>query len=141
MKRGILALSVGVVVSAALGGIATHAHHAISGVYDSSRPATIHGVVTQFRFVNPHPFVMMTVQSAAGAAQSWTLEMDNRSELADIGVTNDTLKPGDRIVVTGSLGRSQTQSLYIRKLERPADGFTYEQVGTRPRITPGRRGG
>ncbi len=60
--------------------------------------------------------------------------MDNRSELAEIGMTSQTLKPGDRIVVTGNPARTKSQSLYIRKLDRPADGFRYEQVGSSPRI-------
>jgi hypothetical protein len=60
--------------------------------------------------------------------------MDNRYELSDVGMTADTLKPGDRVVVSGSPARSQAQSLYIRQLDRPADGFRYEQVGSSPRI-------
>ena len=60
--------------------------------------------------------------------------MDNRFELAGIGMTGDTLKPGDRVVVTGSLGRTEPRTLYIRRLDRPADGFRYEQVGSRPRV-------
>jgi hypothetical protein len=68
-------------------------------------------------------------------SRQWKLEMDNRFELIDIGMTNQTLKPGDKVVVTGSLIRPpQSQGLYIRKLERPADGFQYEQIGTSPRI-------
>jgi hypothetical protein len=74
-----------------------------------------------------------------GRAQSWRFEMDNRSELAVIGVTAQTLNPGDRVVITGSPARSELHRLYISKLERPADGFAYEQVGSRPRIrTPSR---
>ena len=60
--------------------------------------------------------------------------MDNRFELAGIGVTAETLRPGDRIVVTGSVGREQATSLYVRRLDRPADGFRYEQVGSSPRV-------
>jgi hypothetical protein len=60
--------------------------------------------------------------------------MDNRSELAAVGVTAETLKPGDRVVVTGSLARTQAHRLYIYRLDRPADGFRYEQVGSSPRI-------
>jgi hypothetical protein len=65
--------------------------------------------------------------------------MDNRFELADIGMTSETLRPGDRVVVTGSPGRLDARALYIRQLDRPADGFRYEQVGSRPRVnTAGR---
>lgn len=131
MKRELAVVSAVLV----LGGIAAHAHHAIGSYYDNQRPATLQGVVTEFQFVNPHPFVLMETQDRL----AWKLEMDNRVELAAIGITGGTIKPGDRVVVSGSLARSEAQRLYIRKLERPADGFTYEQVGSRPRVTPARR--
>ena len=60
--------------------------------------------------------------------------MDNRHELTDIGMTKDTLKPGERIVVSGNAGHTQPRILYIRKLDRPADGYGFEQVGNRPRL-------
>jgi hypothetical protein len=110
------------------------AHHSIAGVYDSSKPVTIEGTIAQFRYVNPHPFLVVEVTGRDGRAETWTLEMDNRRELADIGFTAETIKPGDRVVVTGSLARRQPRAAYIRKLERPADGFIYEQVGSSPRI-------
>ena len=56
----------------------------------------------------------------------WTLEMDNRRELAELGFAENTLRPGDRIVVTGNLDRRRPHSLYVRKLDHPADGFSYE---------------
>ena len=83
--------------------VAASAHHSISAVYDGTRPQRIEGVVVEFQFVNPHPFVIVTV-GAEGRGESWRLEMDNRFELADIGMTSATLKPGDRVIVTGSCG-------------------------------------
>jgi hypothetical protein len=114
------------------------AHHSIGAVYDGSRPQRIEGVVVEFQFVNPHPFVIVTV-GPDGASESWRLEMDNRFELAGIGMTDSTLQPGDRVVVTGSPGRTEARTLYIRQLDRPADGFRYEQVGSRPRVSTDRR--
>jgi hypothetical protein len=67
-----------------------------------------------------------------GAAERWQLDMDNRFELAQIGFTETTLRPGDRIVVAGSPAHREPRRLYIQRLERPADGFAYEQVGNRP---------
>jgi hypothetical protein len=113
---------------------AAAAHHSISAVYDGTRQQRIEGVVAEFQFVNPHPFVVVTV-TADGGAQLWRLELDNRFELAAIGVTSETLKPGDVVIVTGSVGRADARSLYVRRLDRPADGFRYEQVGTRPRVS------
>ncbi len=113
---------------------ALRAHHSIAGVYDSSQPVTVEGVVAEFAFVNPHPYVVVDVPEGGGRSQPWRLELDNRFELVGIGMTTDTLKPGDRVVVTGSRARNGTRSLYVRRLDRPADGFRYEQVGASPRI-------
>jgi len=125
--------------ASALASGAAVAHHSINAVYDGARQQRIEGVVAQFQFVNPHPFVVVTVTPRNGAAEHWRLELDNRFELAEIGVTDETLQPGDVVIVTGSVGRTDPRSLYVRRLDRPADGFRYEQVGTRPRVsTPGR---
>jgi hypothetical protein len=121
----------GIVAALVIAGASAQAHHSIAGAYDSNREATIDGVITEFRFVSPHPFVDVR-ESRTG--QAWRLEMDNRRELESIGFAADTLKPGDRVVVTGSLGRRDANSMYIDRLDRPADGFGYEQVGSRPRL-------
>src|SRR5262245_37018502 len=118
--------------------LTAQAQHSIAAVYDSARQQRLEAVVAEFQFVNPHPFVIVTVE-AGGAEESWRLEMDNRFELAGVGMTDTTLKPGDRVVVTGSLGRTEPRTLYIRQLDRPADGFRYEQVGSRPRVSTLRR--
>ena len=110
------------------------AHHSITGAYDLSREMTIEGSVTKFEFVNPHPVLTIDVVNATGTPEPWRLEMDNRSELAGIGITTQTFNPGDRVVVAGSPARSQSRSIYLLKLDRPADGFGYEQIGGSPRI-------
>ena len=130
MKRWTLSFAALVAIS----GMAPHAHHGISSVYDSSRQVTVEGIVVQFQLVNPHPFLFIEVKGGRGEAQRWQLEMDNRSELAEIGVTAHTFMPGDRIVVTGSLARTQEHRLYLLRLDRPVDGFWYEQVGQSPKI-------
>jgi hypothetical protein len=128
MKSWISVLALGFTVMPA------SAHHSIAGVYDSSREVTIRGVISEFHFVNPHPFVIVDVKADNGT-QQWKLEMDNLSELIDVGMTGQTFKRGDRVIVAGSLIRPpRIQGLYIRKLDRPSDGFQYEQVGSSPRI-------
>src|SRR5262249_52285148 len=96
MKRWIVFFIVGI----GIGRTEANAHHSIAGVYDSSKQVTIEGVVTEFRFVNPHPFVIVDVKQD-GRMQEWKLEMDNRSELVDVGMTGQTLMRGDRVIVTG----------------------------------------
>jgi NADPH:quinone reductase-like Zn-dependent oxidoreductase len=115
-------------------GVGVSAHHSIAAVYDVNQSVTVEGVVIQFRFVNPHPYVVISGQEEGGTVQPWHLEMDNRGELAAAGMTAETIRPGDRVVVTGSRSRTVRQNLYIRKLVRQEDGFEYEQVGNSPRI-------
>jgi hypothetical protein len=111
------------------------AHHSISGVYDGNRQITVEGRVVEFQFINPHPFLIVATDFDAKLPQTWRLEMDNRYELAEIGITAATFMPGDRVIATGSAARAEAQSLYLMKLDRPADGLRYEQVGTSPRIS------
>src|SRR5437660_856690 len=46
---------------------------------------------------DPHPFVLVDADG-----ERWKLELDNLSELVEVGMTKDTLKSGDRVVVSGS---------------------------------------
>ena len=130
MTKRVVALAAMLLVS----GVAVAAHHSISGAYDTNRSVTVEATVTRFRFINPHPFLDVEVKDPSGATQVWQLELDNRGELAGIGVTAETFKAGDRVAVSGSASRINQRSLYVRKLVRPADGFEYEQVGSSPRI-------
>jgi hypothetical protein len=130
MTRPILSFAFVVVLSSA----ALSAHHSIAAVYDNDRQVTVDAVVTQFHFVFPHPFVMVDAKDASGATRSWLLEMDNRHELAGVGMTPDTMKAGDRVIASGNPSRNQPNSLYVRRLDRPADRFRYEQIGMSPRI-------
>ena len=130
-RRIVSTLAIGVaaaapVIAALLSGAPALAHHAIDGIYDSNKPVTVEGVVTRFQFIHPHPLVRIEVKDPSGKLQPWMLEMDNRGELVELGFDTETLKPGDRIKVTGSRARTRPRSLYIRSLERPADGFSYQ---------------
>ena len=118
--------------------VTADAHHSIAGMYDQGRRVTLDGVIAQYQFVNPHPFIMVDV-TMNGMTQSWKAELDNRWELQNIGMTPTTFNAGDRIVVSGSPGRDRTPLLYVWRLERAADGLLYEQIGTSPRVSRLRR--
>lgn len=122
--------TMGVAVALVVGGMAVQAHHSVAGVYDRTREATIDGAISEFRFVSPHP--MLTVRESGG--QSWLLELDNLREFRAIGFSADDLKVGDRIIVRAWLARREAMQAYVMHLERPADGFGFEQVGSRPRL-------
>ena len=110
-----------------------YAHHSISGVYDTRRDVAVEAVVTEFQFVSPHPFLLAEVVRN-GVAEQWRFDMDNRSEMREIGVTAETLRAGDRVAVAGHPAREEPRRLYIQRFERPSDGFSYDIVDRRPRL-------
>jgi hypothetical protein len=85
-----------------LGAARGSAHHAFSPVYDAKRSATVSGVVVEFRFVNPHAMLTLDVKDDAGKLARWTVEFAGQLNLAEIGWTRDSLKPGEQITVTGN---------------------------------------
>lgn len=110
------------------------AHHSLAGVYDSSRVATLEGRVAEFRFVNPHPILVIDVAAEGSTPELWLLEMDNRFELTRIGMSADTFVAGDQVIARGAMARNEAQRIYLRRLERPSDGIVYEQIGSTPRF-------
>jgi hypothetical protein len=121
----------GVLLAAAGGHV--QAHHSISGVYNTAEPVTVEGTIVQYQYVNPHPYLIVDVRRGS-AVDKWYFELDNRRELADIGITETTFKPGDRIVVIGSPARLEARKLYVERLDRPADGFGFEQIRNSPQL-------
>lgn len=109
------------------------AHHSLTG-YDHARQVAIEGVVSAFEFSNPHPFLTIEVAAASGK-QAWRLEMDNLFELRAVGVSRDTFKRGDRVLVSGSASRDGARGMYLRRLDRPSDGLRYEQAGRSPTLS------
>jgi hypothetical protein len=138
MRRlpGILLLCL---LGAAAGGAS--AHHSFGAIYDQQQDLALEGTVREFAFIHPHPLLLIDVPDAGGTVQTWRAEMDNRYELEAIGVTARTFRPGDRVRVNGSPGRTQAGILYLWKLVRPADGLRYEQIGQTPylRVSPSER--
>ncbi len=114
-------------------------HHSLNGVYERSPNTALEGTVAEFRFINPHPVLVIEVSREDGSRESWELEMDNRRELTGIGITAESFTPGERVLVRGSKALTREQAMYLRRLDRPADGFWYEQRGSTPYA--GRAGG
>ena len=120
---------------AAVVGFSANAHHSIAGMYHRDQQVTVSGAIAEFRFVQPHPFIVLEADTGTAEPQRWHLELDNHRELVQLGVTEDTFRPGDEVVVTGDRARDGDDRLYIRLLERSVDGFRYEAPGFRPSIS------
>ena len=83
------------------------AHHS-TAPFDMTREVTVRGVVREFRFVNPHSYVILEV-----AGERWTLEAEAMNMLRRNGWTKDSLKAGDAIACTGA--RARDPKVYAMK--------------------------
>jgi hypothetical protein len=79
------------------------AHHSTLGLYNEDQTAEITGVVKQWRFVNPHPILILEVTGADGQTRDWDISFGGPAVniLRRQGYTADTFKVGDVVVVKG----------------------------------------
>lgn len=104
-------------------GIKTYAHHSFAATYLEGKTVTIEGQMVQFLFRNPHSFVHVMVKED-GQLVRYAVEWGGTGQLGEQGVSGETLKPGDVIVVTGSPGRNpKDHRIRMVTLLRPKDGF------------------
>jgi hypothetical protein len=112
-----------------LAGTAADAHHSYAATYDVKKEVTLEGTLVQFVFRNPHSFVHIQSTDEHGVERRWAVEWAGTSQLGNQGVSRESLKVGDGIVIVGRPSRvpGEYRALMIT-LKRPRDGFAW---GTR----------
>ena len=91
------------------------AHHG-TAAFDTSKPVTVKGTVTEFVFLNPHCQVYFDVKNEKGEMEKWQGELTAPNKLARAGWTKKTLQPGDQIEATGFRLASGANTLWLRKV-------------------------
>jgi hypothetical protein len=105
---------------------AAYAHHSYAATYNVAEQITLEGKLVQFVYRNPHSFVHVQAPDQSGAMQRWAVEWGGTAQLANDGVSRDTLKVGDEVVILGRPSRvtGEYRALMVR-LTRPSDGFSW----------------
>jgi hypothetical protein len=102
------------------------AHHSFTATYDTGKTVTIEGKVTQFLLRNPHSFLHIAVVGKDGKEEIWNVEWAAAGQLGGTGVTRESLKVGDPVVVTGNPARDAAdQRLRMVTVKRTSDGFNW----------------
>ena len=75
------------------------AHHGTAASYDQDTFITVTGVVTEFRWKNPHSSLHLEVTDANGKASEYAIELASPGLMARQGTgwTRRTFKPGDKV--------------------------------------------
>jgi Family of unknown function (DUF6152) len=117
MKRTMLGTGLGLALILAAGG--AYPHHSVGGEFGDER-VTVEGVVTDFRLINPHSYIVLDVGEGA-ATTRWTLTLGPANRLIrGSGWTSEILVPGERVTSTGRAARSGN-GMYVARLVK-ADG-------------------
>ena len=102
------------------------AHHSFSATYLETQSVTIEGEIVQFVFRNPHSFVHVNVKEKDGTVTTYNVEWGGTGQLNNTGVSRDSLRAGDVVVITGAPGRNPADHrIRMVMLKRPKDGFTW----------------
>lgn len=86
----------------------------------------IEGNVEEFQYKNPHAILKVLVADPQGTMVSYAAEWAGAGRLSRVGITSDTLQPGDLVRITGSPGRNPSEyRIHLKRIERPSDGWTW----------------
>ena len=130
---------VGALILAAL---PAFAHHGDAGRYEDNL-TILTGTVVDLQLITPHSIIVLDVTDDSGKVVRWQAEMGSRTNMIkDFGWTKDTLKPGDKITITGRKVKSGapymnlTDRSNIVMAETGKEIFRTNNYGTEQRKRP-----
>jgi hypothetical protein len=114
----------GFAVAAVIG--SAYAHHSFAQYYFEDRSITVEGELVRFDYQNPHAWVYFDAKDDEGMTRQYSAEWANPNRLSRENISKDTLKAGDRVVVSGSPGRKPEEyKMHLKRIQRPADGWVW----------------
>ena len=94
--------------------IAALSHHSTATNFDRDTIITIDGVVTEYRFQNPHVQILMDVTNEQGEVEAWMVELAAKNQFVRAGWSGEEFQPDQFISVTGIAIPSPRQSRETR---------------------------
>lgn len=82
------------------------AHHSFVAEFSRDLPIEVSGTVTKVEWMNPHARFYVETAGEDGEAVIWDFELTSPNVLMRRGWAHDSLKPGDKITVTGWRARN-----------------------------------
>jgi len=96
------------------------AHHAFAAEFDEKKPVQfLDATVTKVQLINPHSWIYVDVKNAEGKMENWAIEAGSPNILLRRGITKDTLKAGDKIVIEGYQSKDGSHRANGRDLKLP----------------------
>jgi hypothetical protein len=107
------------VVAACGAATVAQAHHSVSAWFDTTEMTEIEGVVTDFRWQNPHVVFTLRVPGEGGSTL-WEIETLSISGISRWGITRELVNVGDRLRVAGNPARRNATNIFVRNILLPS---------------------
>jgi hypothetical protein len=95
-----------------------NARHSVSAWFDTTATTEVEGIVTDFRWQNPHVVFTMRVPGEQGEVL-WEIETLSISGISRWGITRDLFNVGDRLRVAGNPARGAANNIFVRNILLP----------------------
>jgi hypothetical protein len=129
MKRRFLSLVL--LAATSMTAVPALPHHSFAAVYDADREVTIEGKVVQFQYRNPHSVLHVLATDANGVEKRYAIEWQGATQLGAMGISAQTVHPGDPVVVKGHPGRVEAENrLLMLEIKRTSDDFAWQNRGS-----------
>ncbi len=111
-----------VLVAVAFGAVAAAqqvgAHHSVPVNFDQSKEATIEGVLTEIKWVNPHAHFRISVKQPDGSVLEWLVEMGATNTMKRAGFPMEKFMVGETYTIIGAPGR-RDRSILLEEVVMP----------------------
>ena len=126
-----------IVILSLLGARSALSHHSREAYFDMDIVMTVENVTAvSYRAANPHSQLVFSVADEQGNEEEWSAGALSASHLRRAGVPADLIKPGDKLTVTGSPSRGESNGMWLYTVILPngdkADLFDAIRAGTDP---------
>lgn len=109
-----------------VGAVPASGHHSFAAHYHEDQSISVEGDIVEFEYVNPHAWVHVEAADLSGRAQRVSAEWASPGRLKQQGITKATLRAGDRVILTGSPSRTESEyKMHLKAIERRADGWKW----------------
>jgi hypothetical protein len=100
------------------------AHHS-AAAFDTRQEVKVTGTVTDYRFRNPHIYMVLQVRKPDGSVVAMEVEAGAASVLNPLGFNRDSVAVGDVVTIVGNPARSKPGELMLGRELYKRDGAYY----------------
>ena len=101
------------------------AHHSWAP-YDVTREVTLEGLVTEYKWANPHSYIRLVTAGEEGGSEIWEIELSSAVVIRNRGWSADTIAVGDRVTIYANPSRNPNLTKALGARLQGRDGVVWD---------------